>query len=355
MDAATGEGGANVTVQDSQSRPRWRRALDQLMTGDGGELRGCPRHPTVEVEWSCRCCGALLDPEIRLTGNERVGLGFAGFQSAGKSYALGALVSELRKGGWPLSLEGLGRTTRGFSDDIGQRMSRGERLPPTRVTTERYGANFAWRINVDSDRDPAPSRLLLVGDIAGEVWSGSQEPDEAFLRYRQLIGKLVFVVDGARIAADLGIQPDAWETLSREAMLGERGLDDEVALERSIQLVKPSKGQAELALVISKCDLLWDSYPELREVDLDPTRKQELLSKILVDSGRKNLLVKAWRSFGRRKVGLFGISSFGFRPTEEEVRDADRIQVRLSPVGLVEPFAWLVRDLHPRLRRDFGS
>src|SRR6185295_19925411 len=121
--------------------------------------------------------------------------------------------------------------------------------------------NFAWNV-FETNRGrkrPTPRAVLAVYDVAGEVWGlPPHERSSRLDRYLGLLGYLVFVLDGASIAADLGLPTeDAWQANDFERET--RGATDLEWFDRVRQRLDHLNRQrrTDLALVISKADHLW--------------------------------------------------------------------------------------------------
>ncbi len=203
---------------DKAAGSSWSKWLND----DSSEPR-CPHHPETEVQLFCQCKAPLRKTAI-LRRRKPVGLGFAGPTGAGKTLFLVTAVQELSHcalGGHPLGRQGLGLTDERFGELVDQLYEQRAKPGPTDPYEFQDGedegasvpTNFCWQLFVDDPERSQPPLLLAVYDIAGETWRmDSRTPRVRFERYLRLLSSLVFLVDGAGIAADLELgTTDAWE------------------------------------------------------------------------------------------------------------------------------------------------
>lgn len=346
---------------DEVPRPRYgdsaKRWRFQLTVGGSGEPR-CPIHRDTSVALYCEC-GARLFSRARVDADEPLGLGFAGPSTSGKTLLILSAVDLMQAPGLgdrTLTLFGIDDTDQRFAS-LAQALRDGQR--PDRTFKEgeapagAISRNFCWEL-LEANGSDASRRmgLLAVYDLAGEDWNAdvNEEFDprrqprrlEIFLRYLERLKSLVFLVDGAAVARDLGVKTrDAWEkpTDKKVAAGSESSL---LALIHS--RLGDQARHIDCALTLSKTDLLWD---EPGFLDLQPTRyetlpaarRRELLQTILAKAGRAALLPAARRCFNR--VELFAVSSIGFQPTAERVV-ADCLKEPPRPVGVTAPLQWLL-------------
>ena len=270
----------------------------------------------------------LQDEKLRV-------LGVAGPRTAGKTFLMVEMVRKLRhlaeKGDTSLSLSGISTTESRFAVIEGSLHENGVKPGPT-PTDNDTGRNLAWRVLRTRTGKTHAAGLLALHDAAGETWSNPDLMErESFTRYLSMIHGLVFLIDGARLAADLGRNvEDAWQSAPAT---GDSGRAERIVLSRLVELM-PGK-TAGLALVISKFDHIAEMSPTLAAPD------EGGLEEILKISGRADILAAARNRFGN--VRLFALSSLGFLPGSEDVEDGRLlIPQKLQPIGVVEPFLFLL-------------
>ncbi len=328
--------------------PRWRRWLS-----DARVPEFCPDHPTTRLVLFCPC-GRPLSTHRALT-DEPFGLGFAGPRSSGKTLltitsisALRGLATGARKNYGLLGFDG---TEERFGALGGQLLRDGQRPTLTGPELGEHAQNealeldasrnFAWNVyeKIPGRERTPPRAVLAVYDVAGEVWGLPVSEGHSRLdRYLGLLGSLVFVLDGATIASDLGLPTeDAWHPPGTKGEA--RGASDLEWFDRVRQRLAHLKRRQrpDLALVVSKADYLWEEYPDLRG---EPS--QEALEDLLRRTGRRDLLAAGGAEF--RQAKLFAASSLGFRPGSEDVDAEGRLIRTPAPVGVTEPLLWLLGE-----------
>ena len=327
-------------------------------------------------------CGASLGSNALLEGKASL-LGFAGARSAGKTVLLLSAIHQLDRaaavGGQEISLLGVGDTEERLRG-LRRRFFVDRQKPDATVPEEETspaGANnsYCWKLRTSSLPSPTPGSLSAVAaasaeaaradarerarkggtaqlfgifDVAGESWRDlKRQGNGRLLRYLDLLGLLVFVVDGAALADDLGFDSrDAWNDGGPRGDLGAADLQIFSAL---CERLGDRTREIALAIVISKADLLWQAerFSELGpDSALAEGERQELISRLLKESYRGSLLPEARERF--RRVGLFAASGLGFRPAADDVGQ-DRSLVRQPrPHGVLEPLYFLLEDSLPR-------
>ena len=349
--------------------------------GDGEDERVdgpvCDWHPEALTQLFCPCRAPLL-PRSHFVRNEPVGLGIAGPRSAGKTVLLLAMMHELRRRGLQernLGLTGLGDTEIRFGE-MSRRLFKGGEKPrgtATEVPDDLYDPDrlpdpetvpqsFAWQLS-DSVERRRPPRLLAVYDLAGETWGlGSTEGLGRLDRYLSLLSSMIFVVDGAAVAHDLGWEgTDAWDQSAGERW--DDGATDRQWLSTLIDRMGDRTRQSDLAMVITKADLLWrqpewsalkpkenQSSSRDSQEGADPEAEksaEDLLEDLLERSHRRDLIHSARRNF--RNLRLFATSSLGFSPTAEDIVD-HRLRRPLQPLGALDALEWLLSTHLPKGR-----
>lgn len=345
--------GARRRLGDAE-RPWYRR----LFAEDAGPP-GCPHHPAARIQLFCDCHYPLSE-RASFRHGAPLGLGIAGPRSSGKTLYLFTLLHELRRldqASKRLGFVGIDDTEerfhalsagffdRGLKPDASREAER-----ETQPWDERSGvgaANFAWRVTLASSngRRPGPATLLAVYDLAGESWKlPPYELRASFDRYLEQLGSLVYLIDGASLAADLGYPvDDAWDA---SPAAGDRGAQALQWFSRVAERLGSRSRQVDLALVISKVDALWNEAPWSAlqpggEV-LDEAAREELLATLLQRSHRRDLLHEARSGF--RRVRLFAASSLGFQPAPEDVSPERHLTRQVAPDGIIEPVLWLLEQ-----------
>lgn len=362
---------------DDPAVPAWMRAPGEGELRPAGAARGRglaglllddEPPPADGADLFCPC-GAPLTARSALEGEEELGLGFAGPRAAGKTLLTLAAVRALdgaRVDGERVSLFGVGDTPRRFRELAADflhehRQAEATRLePPPEQLVHGTGeiTHLAWELFAGRGRERAG--LVAIYDLAGETWGlPAHERRERFDRYLGLVTSLVFVVDGASVAADLGLDPrDAWDPEPRR---GDGGARDEEWLGAVLDRLGGRAREVDLAVALTKGDLLWEE-PRWAELRPEPAAEadgpaggedagsEEALARVearsaavaaaIEESGRAGLLRAAEAHF--REVALFGVSSLGFRPGPGDVDAAGRLLRAPRPAGVIEPLLWLL-------------
>lgn len=321
----------------------------------------CPSHPGARLQLFCPVCTLPLSEASRVRRGDPLALGIAGPRTAGKTLFTATLVRELRRrqvGGRPLGLIGLDDTEERFSA-IESSLLEGRKPDATAEEpdlglTSPSPRNFCWQVqSAGPDRRGAAPAFLTIYDVAGETWGlPSSEALARFDRYVGALSSLVFLIDGAAVAHDLGFEvEDAWDPAPGT------GIEDWVDrqwLSRVRDRLGRRSRKVDLALVVSKADYLWDheDWKALRP-EGEKKEREEALRRLLDRSGRSSMWTEGHQSFNR--IGLFAVSSLGFRPGPDDVeRDngASKLVREVSPVGVTDPVVWLLGRRLPALREE---
>jgi hypothetical protein len=322
--------------------PWWRRS-------SGIRLHGvrCPIHRDTLATFSCPTCHRPVRPDAMIRDRHMVGLGVAGYKSSGKTTMMLGALPELGVGGGSgraFHVLGIGSTDLRFREahDEFYRVRSKSKLTSQHEVLEGFG----WRTRAADDPDDA-EQLLVMSDLAGQFWSGegenglNREARERVDRYTGLLDKMVLVLDGAQIAADLGLQgDDAWDTDPRTRT---NGFNDTAVLGNLLGRFGDARAsEIELALAVSKGDLLWDTWKELQdsaengEMLLDDAPVRELLER-----SKRGALITWAKQFKDHRAFIF--SSLGFRPEETDIDPENGTLLRPpSPVGVSAPIRWLI-------------
>ena len=341
------------------------RSLWKRLNAESEDRPTCPQHGS-DLQLFCEC-RQPLSTLARIPAARGFGLGFAGAHGAGKTLLIATMVDQFRresKADRRLDLLGIDGTEERFGALATRLLQNRQRPQSTRPEAavqavvdnaeDAQPRNFGWQIQLSSGRGRArQAGLLTVYDVAGETWSEPvARPIELFDRYLSHLTALVFLVDGAPMAEDLDlVSADAWDP---QPLAGDGGSREREWLSRMIERLGERCKAVDLALVVSKADLLWQ-HPEGKllepggaaAIDLDPEQHQSILSQLLSESGRGDLLSLARGRFHR--VGLFAASSLGFTPAADDVI-GDTLTKALQPVAVVEPLRWLFEQQLPRFK-----
>jgi hypothetical protein len=305
-------------------------------------------------------CGELILPRAELGNGNPLGLGIAGPRGAGKTMMALAMIHQLRRQTITeraVGLRGLGETEARFGAMLkpfleGQKP---DATPPEVLGVDgvasSVGNNFCWELVLGAQRQRS-AMLLAYHDLAGETWSqGVHTILPRLDRYLRLLVSLVLVVDGAAVAADLGLPArDDWDVARRQAA-GASAADHQM-LTTLVDRLGQRVAEVSLAVVVSKADLFWETSP-WTELRLTPGRDplgeehQRLLKELLTRSNRRDLFLTSQPKF--RKVRLFAVSSLGFRPQTGDVHD-ERLMRQIEPAGVTVPLSWLLEESWPALR-----
>ncbi|KOR33347.1 hypothetical protein TI05_01580 [Achromatium sp. WMS3] len=253
---------------------------------------------------------------------------------------------------------GIGNTDKRFKE-IEDKVNNGYKLPSTHTADQ---IRYAWSINLKDNAGHKGYPVLAIQDIGGEIWSHLADrrhqrllPDE-IKRYLNHDGDLLMIVDGARVAMDLGIKvDDAWDP----GVHGDKGHADRIIIQNiynyfGINNIKKMR----LAIVITKADCLSVSLQTLNDltpVDDYQQRVKELLIEVaqvpcnqIPQQVLQDLLEYAWRKelvhLGTKfsKFRVFASSSFGFRPTRDDINASNKLTTPIMPIGIIEPLFWLL-------------
>lgn len=328
--------------QDGSPRSRWSGWVDSLL----GEEEGAPGERR-EGAAVCRC-GAALGAE-QLMGARPSLLGFAGESGAGKSLLLLAMLHQLEQegeylNGRRLALLPLGDAGAVFRARRAELFRHGRRPEP-----DQGGAGYGWQVSFAAPGSSARRELPLPGGRAQLVALFGGEGAAENERYHALLERVVLVVDGAVLAADLELGGgDAWGGPARPGDLGAADQRQLAVLRRSLG---PRARDTSLAIVITKADLLAESlaWSGLGPGgDLAGAEREAAIAQLLKETWRGPLLEEARAYF--RRVGLFACSSLGFRPAPGDLGEAGELRRRPQPRETLAPLRFLLDDLGPRRR-----
>ena len=330
----------------TELKPSWWRRL----AGDPKEPE-CPYHSAATIRVFC-ACGSELLPSNELRSQRPTGVGVAGSQASGKTTLLVAMIYSLhREAELLVSLLGLGTTEQRFAEISKRILQEGQLPEPSAPAGTASQDHYAWEVLVGQKAGRSrQARLLSIYDVAGESWESLVDEASSNLdRYLGQLGALALVLDGATIADDLEVDFGV-PTLERPRR-GDRGALDGRILRQLIDRTQNQTGKRPgLALVVSKLDFIWEleAYrtfdPAAGGEQVSGCQRQQLLRELLIQSGRKPLIMAAEKHF--KRVGLFAVSSLGYRPSGSG-EEGLRLDHPIQPQGVVELFLWLL-GLKPR-------
>ncbi|KOR30116.1 hypothetical protein TI03_00345 [Achromatium sp. WMS1] len=332
-----------------------RRSWQHIVFSESS-LTLCRKHPNVEGDLSCECTWPLTQRnaiEVEENG-ERAAIRVIGSRASGKTLWLATVCRSLRNPESPYDLLEIGETGRIFAL-VENAVLRGEKPLPTRP-----GANlrYAWRIQPRINQRTPSYPILMVQDVAGEEWArlerGNTHPE--LDRYIKYPGDLVFVIDGAQLAADLpenmqGKKNDAWE----KPRIGDSGYMDRTILENILKYLPQNKTEAmRLALVITKADRLLHlqgEYPILdcpNEFQVNSNyyntqteaQDQDKLQKLLAHGSRSALTTYGNKEF--KECRIFTTSALGFCPQPEDIENDKILKKVPDPKCAATSLLWLL-------------
>lgn len=288
-------------------------------------------------------CGAPLGSEARLDGPPSL-LGFGGAPGAGKSVLLLAMLQQLELADpAPFSLAGLGDADPHFRGLRRELFLHGARPAASAAS------GFGWKI---AAAGRAPGGGLRGGRshyFGFHEAQGTAESQARLTRHLGLVNRLVFVVDGASIARDLGLPADdAW---SAEAPPADLGAADLAAFAACCAALGKRTRETALAIVVAKADLLAEAEPWAglgKDGGLEGAERQDAIRQLLAASCRGNLWTQARQLF--RRAGLFAVSGLGFTPRPGDLGEDGRLLRRPAPGRVLAPLEFLLDDVLPRLQ-----
>lgn len=293
----------------------------------------CEKHPEEPLDIFCGTCKRPLS--VRGTVGDRSVLAMMGDVGAGKTWLLRVLSRRLREadGSAIFLRHALGDTAEQMAAVIEEtRGSAGEPTPATDATVR----NYAWEIMLAGS---PRSWILAVHDAAGQVWNRLHSLDrQAFdrlYRYLDIIGSVLVIVDGERLAAILDSAAPARAAAEDDAVEREIAMIDTIG--RRIQ----ARGIATpAAVVVSKIDVLWhlpdyalfkpDSGATAEDIDA-------AVRTLLQKCGRNALLAACAESF--RPVRCFAVSAFG--DVDQPAPSIDDV----TPARIEQPLVALLNEM----------
>jgi hypothetical protein len=194
--------------------------------------------------------------------------------------------------------------------------------------------NYAWEVT----NAAGETTVLAFHDAAGEVWIGlpklSRTANPRLHGYLELVGSVIFGIDGARVA-------EALETNARHGMASPQlrsALIHELAIADAMSYrMVPRRQSMPAAVVITKADMLWDredcaAFQPSSGADAETIDRAA--REVLLKASRQQLVQTLTATFD--PLRFFAVSAFGSTP-----RDPLRIE-DLTPARVEEPFVALL-------------
>lgn len=307
-------------------------AAKQGESGPRGPLV-CRIHPTEPLDVYCGACERGVPP--RTVVGDRSIIALLGDTASGKTSYLWVLSEQLRRA----TADGIFiRQSLGDSDAQMARAARDlferGRIAAT-PATDADVRNYAWEVALGE----RATTVIAFHDAAGEVWNQlaglSRTAYDRFYRYLDLVGGVIFAIDGAHVAAAIdaeerrGIAPPD----SRTAQVHELAIVDAVS-----RRIRARGERVPVAAVITKADVLWDR-PEYAAFRDDSGADAETIGRtvreLLLQAGRPALVRALEETFA--PVRYFAISAFGHGLREplqiEDLRPARVAEPLLSLLG----------------------
>lgn len=298
----------------------------------------CKLHPHEPLDVYCGTCEREIPPRAVLHDRSIVAL--LGDTAAGKTSYLWVLSELLRR---PVNgvfiRQALGDSDEQMGRAASELFDRG-RFSAT-PTTDANVRNYAWELAA-GDRG---STIVAFHDAAGEVWNKfaglSRAAYDRFYRYLDLVGSVMFAIDGAHVAAVL--EAEARRGLvapqSRTALTHEIGIVDAVS-----RRIRARGERVPAAVLVTKADVLWD-HPDWAAFREDSGADEDTVNRtvreLLLKSGRMGLVRALEETFS--PVRYFAISAFG-RDMSEPLRIED-----LRPVRVADPLLSLLGNVVARM------
>lgn len=293
----------------------------------------CRLHANEPLDLFCGSCRREVSPRTRVADGGV--LAILGDTEAGKTSLLWILSERLRQ---PNESGVMIRTALGDSDEQMMRAIRDVidhgRLPAT-PATDADVRNYAWEVS----NAAGESTVLAFHDAAGEVWNElAQLPRttyDRFYRYLDLVGSVVFAIDGVRVA-------EAVETFARRGIASPQlrlAQQNELAIVDAVaRRMRTRKERVPAAVAITKADVLWSECAALRpDSGADAETIDRTVRELLVSAGRQQLVHALSEAF--EPLRFFAVSAFGRTPAQP-LRVED-----LEPARVEEPFVALLSTI----------
>lgn len=292
----------------------------------------CKLHQTEPLDVHCGSCERPVPP--RTVIGDRSVIAILGDTASGKTSYLWVLSEQLRRAtaGGVFIRQALGDSDAQMERAARDLVERG-RISAT-PSTDADVRNYAWELALGE----RASTVIAFHDAAGEVWnelSGlSRTAYDRFYRYLDVVGGVIFAIDGAHVAAMLdaearrGIAP----MQARSAQAHELAIVDAVS-----RRIRARGERVPVSAVITKADVLWErpEYAVFREDSgVDDETLGRTVRELLLKAGRPALVRALEETFS--PVRYFAISAFG-RDTSYPLQVED-----LRPARVTDPLVALL-------------
>ncbi len=284
--------------------------LQSKANGSGGGPLVCRLHPSEPLDVYCGTCSREISP--RTIVGERSVVALLGDTAAGKTSYLWVLSERLRQPNEAgvFIRQGLGDSDEQMTRAIRAIFDHG-RMAAT-PATDADVRNYAWEL---ATGDHATA-VIAFHDAAGEVWNDlamlSRREYDVFYRYLDLVGSVIFAIDGARIAEALDAQArrGVVSPQARAAHMHEIAIIDAVG-----RRMRAKGERIPACAVITKADVLWNR-PECAIFQDDSDGDAETIGRaareLLLQAGRQALINALEETFA--PVHFCAVSAFGHAP-----------------------------------------
>jgi hypothetical protein len=298
----------------------------------------CKIHTTEPLDIFCGACERSVPP--RTVIGERSIVAILGDTASGKTSYLWVLSEQLRRPNEGVFI----RQALGDSDEQMAKAARaifdGGRMTAT-PPTDADVRNYAWELALGDDA----TTVIAFHDAAGEVWNElaglARSAYDRFYRYLDLVGSVIFAIDGEHVADALDAEARRGITSpqARAAQVHELAIIDAVA-----RRVRARGERIPVAAVITKADMLWDR-PEYQSFRDDSGADSETIGRTVRElfqkAGRPSLVRALDETFS--PVQYFAISAFG-----QQMSDPLRIE-DIRPSRVADPLLALLGNLVTRI------
>lgn len=295
----------------------------------------CRLHPGEPLDVFCGTCRREVPPRALIADGGV--LAILGDTESGKTSLLWVVSERLRQAG------GSGVMIRSALGDSDEQMLRSVRdifdhgrLRAT-PATDADVRNYAWEVA----NAAGETTVLAFHDAAGEVWVDlrnlSRTTNPRFYGYLDLVGSVIFAIDGVRVA-------EALETNARGGIASpqlRKAMINELAIVDAFSRRMRAQGQRiPAAVVITKSDMLWtreDCAAFEPSSGADAAAIDKAAREVLLKAGRQQLVQTLGETFD--PLRYFAVSAFGRTP-----REPLRLE-ELAPARVEEPFVALLASV----------
>ncbi|HVE70299.1 MAG TPA: hypothetical protein VNI54_02945 [Thermoanaerobaculia bacterium] len=284
---------ARCKVCEANSRRSRLDPLPSRAANAGPELAErasfvCRLHPSEPLDLFCKRCERQLSPRAVL--DDRSIIAVIGDTASGKTSLLWMLSERLRSApDLPVKIrQPLGDTDQQLATAVQEMLDHGRmRVTPE---TDAVVRNYAWEL-VTTNEWPARSTIVAFHDAPGEVWrtleTRSRDDYQRLYEYLDLVGSVIFIVDGERLAEQLrAAESTAVRTRARAAEANEIAIIDAIG-----PRLMARGGRIPAAIAVSKADTLWDLDPAYAVFQEDsgatPDAIDDAVRKLLAACGRR--------------------------------------------------------------------